>query len=159
VSGANFKKGCKGLVDGQPRETVFGSPKTIRVELKKKDLAEVRTLKIRVINPDGAVSRSSVALQVSPDVETFPEVDPHGLVPASVPVGLGAPIIKVSGANFQDGCKGLVNDGDRRTEFLSANSINFWLTGVDVAAPANLEIRVRNPDGAVSASSAILPVI
>ena len=55
VSGANFKKGCKGLVDGQPRETVFGSPKTIRVELKKKDLAEVRTLKIRVINPDGEV--------------------------------------------------------------------------------------------------------
>ncbi len=158
VSGANFKKSCEGLVNGKARVTVFGSPKTIGVDLTAKDLAEIRTLEIRVRNPDGVVSRSSVALRVLLERGTFPEVDPAGLAPANVPAGSGAQQVKVAGNYFQDLCTGLVNDQDRVTHWVSANSINVTLTAADVAAPANLEIRVRNPDGVTSLSSAILAV-
>jgi hypothetical protein len=135
-------------VNGSNRTTTFINSTQLTAAIPSSDIASAGSLSITVVNPGGA--SSPLTLAVNNPVPSL-----TSLSPGSTTVGGPAFTLTVGGANFVSGSVIQVNGSNRTTTFVSSTQLNAAIPASDIASAGTLSISVVSPAPGGGASPAL----
>lgn len=149
VQGSSFLPTSQIVWLGRLLETTFdAATNTLTTTLRASDLSITGPIAVRVQNAPGVLSSPIIVTVSSPG---DPRID--RLEPSVIAVGTTSAQLGVVGVNFLTGAVVEINGVVKPTEFVSANRLVATLGASDFAAVGTLTVRVRNPDGTLSAAA------
>ena len=156
VAGRNFFRGSRVRWNGEPLETYNdGGGKELAALVPQRLYREPGRAAITVEQAGGEVS-NALPLQVLPAggvvpvvVYVHPDASPAGRLFSPQPGGFAA--ISVTGRNYLPGAVLVLGDADLATVFGDVDRLSALVPPALLARPRRFAVRVRNPDGKLSA--------
>jgi CSLREA domain-containing protein len=157
ITGSGFTPESQALLNGAPVDTSYLNPTTLLVELSADQVTSVGPLAFSVVN--GALEAAQATLQASVaatpikftvesvNSPTLPSIS--SVSPASLGAGSAEQWITVRGYNFANSENGssvaLWNGSARETVVVDENTLQFLVSGADLAAAGTAQIAVATP--------------
>jgi hypothetical protein len=140
LAGERFQPGAIVLFAGEAIAPDFINANLLRVRLPARFFVRAVSIEVRLLNVDG--NRSN-ALTI--EVENGPLIT--RLSRSRVRAGKGVIEVSISGVAFKSGVALLVNGAAVETSFINETSLEARIPAELTAAPGNLTLQARNPDG------------